>query len=105
MKKINMKINQRMLAERLSVVASISQHKAMKTIKMVFDIVLKELSLGNNVSLKNIGTLNVYKKNQRAGVIPKTKQPIIIPEKMHIKLILFKKLSAYMKNLPVKTEV
>lgn len=85
-----MTINKRYLIARLRHLNGLTFLQSRMIIESFLDIVIEEIMSGNNVILPGIGTLRIFYKKPRRGVNPKTSQPLMIAEKMHMKIALSK---------------
>jgi DNA-binding protein HU-beta/integration host factor subunit alpha len=79
-----------------------SQKEIVNTVQMTLDIVMRALSEGRNVELRNFGVLEVQKRKSRIGRNPnKPKAVVIIPERAVVKFKSGKILKQMLKKLDI----
>jgi DNA-binding protein HU-beta/integration host factor subunit alpha len=79
-----------------------SQKEIVNTVQMTLDIVMRALSEGRNVELRNFGVLEVQKRKSRIGRNPnKPEAEVIIPERAVVKFKSGKILKQMLKKLDI----
>jgi len=79
-----------------------SQKEIVNTVQMTLDIVMRALSEGRNVELRNFGVLEVQKRKSRIGRNPnKPEAAVIIPERAVVKFKSGKILKQMLKKLDI----
>lgn len=79
-----------------------SQKEIVNTVQMTLDIVMRALSEGRNVELRNFGVLEVQKRKSRIGRNPnKPENKVIIPERAVVKFKSGKILKQMLKKLDI----
>lgn len=79
-----------------------AQKEIVNTVQMTLDIVMRALSEGRNVELRNFGVLEVQKRKSRIGRNPnKPLDQVIIPERAVVKFKSGKILKQMLKKLDI----
>lgn len=79
-----------------------AQKEIVNTVQMTLDIVMRALSEGRNVELRNFGVLEVQKRKSRIGRNPnKPEAEVIIPERAVVKFKSGKILKQMLKKLDI----
>ncbi len=78
------------------------QKEIVNTVQMTLDIVMRALSGGRNVELRNFGVLEVQKRKSRIGRNPnKPEAEVVIPERAVVKFKSGKILKQMLKKLDI----
>lgn len=78
------------------------QKEIVNTVQMTLDIVMRALSEGRNVELRNFGVLEVQKRKSRIGRNPnKPLNKVVIPERAVVKFKSGKILKQMLKKLDI----
>jgi len=78
------------------------QKEIVGTVQMTLDIVMRALSEGRNVELRNFGVLEVQKRKSRIGRNPnKPDAEVVIPERAVVKFKSGKILKQMLKKLDI----
>lgn len=79
------------------------QKEVVATVQMTLDIVMRALSEGRNVELRNFGVLEVQRRKSRIGRNPnKPEAEVVIPERAVVKFKAGKILKQLLKKLDVQ---
>lgn len=62
-----------------------SKHDSKKAIEAFVEAVSKELIAGNSVRIAGFGSFKIGMRSERNGIIPATKEPIVIPARKFAK--------------------
>ena len=82
-----LKATRETIAKQISIEFGIAYSTAYKKIDKILEIWSNDM-INSNLSIKNIGSFNIKKKNERIGRNPKTKEEYLIKSR---KVISFKK--------------
>jgi len=58
---------------------SVSKNKVASTVSAIFETISEALANGEKVTLSGFGTFYVAQRQEKRGVHPQTKKPIVIP--------------------------
>lgn len=72
-------MNKNELINEVARKTGLSRREAEVGVQTMLDLIAKELSKGQKVTLTGFGTFDVGKRKERAGVNPRTGKPIKIP--------------------------
>lgn len=72
-------MNKNELINEVARKTGLSRREAEVGVQSMLDLVVKELSKGQKVTLTGFGTFDVGKRKERSGVNPRTGKPINIP--------------------------
>jgi len=66
-------------------IGGISKKESAELIDKLIDLVKTTLARGENIKITGFGNFVVKHKNQRKGINPRTKDPILLPERKVLK--------------------
>ncbi len=72
-------MNKKELVDIVSLKRDLTKKEAEALVDTVFDTIIESVSKGEKVLISGFGTFKVNERNERKGVSPKTKEPMIIP--------------------------
>ena len=72
-------INKRTLALAIADAEKITYGQAMRSIEKLFEIIEKEIAVGNMVNITGFGSFSARVRKQREGFNPQTKGKMIMP--------------------------
>lgn len=55
-----------------------------KVVQKVFDIIFSSLKEGNSIQIRNFGIFKVKKRKARIGRNPRTKETVVVPERLAV---------------------
>ncbi|AHF93400.1 bacterial nucleoid DNA-binding protein [Opitutaceae bacterium TAV1] len=80
------------------------QKEIVASVQMTLDIIMRALSEGRNVELRNFGVLEVQRRKSRIGRNPnKPDAEVVIPERAVVKFKSGKILKQLLKKIDIKT--
>lgn len=85
-----MTINKYMLSKRISEKVKCTQALASLFINALSDTILEEIASGNSVMLGSVAKLSIFEIKPRRGINPSTKEEMVIPGKLKLKISVYK---------------
>lgn len=86
-----------LLTKIVSIIKEKNQNISLGQIKgivnQLYAIAKQELSEGRDFSINGVSTLRLYTRKQRLGVMPSTKERMVIPAKKTLKVLISPKFS------------
>jgi len=92
-------MNSAELIATLSQRLQLSKVEVNKRLEDTVSIITTELSKNNSVSLSNLGTLEIKKRNERISVNPSTGKKMLLPPKLVVKFKVSNSLKDKLKGL------
>lgn len=81
-----MTITKYMLSKKISEKLKCTKSLAALFINSLSDCILEEIASGNSVMIGSVAKLSILEVNARKGINPATKQEMIIPGKLRLKI-------------------